>query len=232
MASTSFYPRWVAANGVAELFGLGGTLALGGALVRAAPSVDQSAALILVTALLAVIAGTLLEGVLLGACQTWALRAALPRLEAVAWIRATALGAGLAWTVGMVPSTVIGLLTLGTPAAPAAPPAEPSAGIEFLLAAGLGAILGPFLGMPQGSVLRRHGGQRGRWVVANVAAWAVGMPIVFATMSTLPPDPSAPRLIATIATGTLATGLVVGAIHGRVLQGMLARMSTQPAHAS
>jgi hypothetical protein len=166
-------------------------------------------------AVAAIVAGTLLEGVFLGVLQVRVLRQILPHLPERDWIVATAVGAGLAWTLGMVPSTVMGLLTSGAAASP--PAAEPSAALQVALAVALGACLGPFLGVPQGRVLRRHGGALGTWVWANVAAWAVGMPIIFAGMSTLPALPSVSRLLGTIAVACLGAGLVVGAIHGRVL---------------
>lgn len=102
------------------------------------------------------VAGGAAEGALLALAQYSAMRAHRP--PAGAWIAATAGAAALAWTLGMLPST-IGL--------------APSAWWQWALV-GLGAlVLLVSIPVAQALVLRRRGAVR--WALANAAAWAVGV---------------------------------------------------------
>lgn len=217
MTRRAFYRRWILANGCAELVGLGSTLGLGAAVATRMPGLDSSPSTILLAAFGAVLAGTLLEGVLLGASQAWALGTVLPSFSRRRWIGATALGAGIAWTAGMLPSTIMSLVS--APQAQGAAPEsfEPSLALTLLLAAALGVVLGPFLGLPQGRVLRAHGGTVARWVAANCAAWALGMPVVFLATAVIDESSTALQVALTLGAATLGAGLVVGAVHGRFL---------------
>ena len=104
----SFYRRWIVANGSSEALGLGTTFLIGRA---AAPWLaSRSPVDILLGAAAAVALGTLLEGVVVGLAQEQGLRDVLPGLHPRAWTTATALGAGMAWLIGMIPSTILGLM--------------------------------------------------------------------------------------------------------------------------
>ncbi|MEW6322905.1 MAG: hypothetical protein AB1635_17690 [Acidobacteriota bacterium] len=208
------YPRWILANGAAECLGLGATLALGAWAAQRWPGIDETAGGVIGAALAAIAAGTLLEGVLLGACQAWAIRSAYPAFPAGAWVRATAIGAALAWTAGMIPSTV---MNVAGDAARGAAGSEPPLAVTLALAAAMGLVLGPFLGVPQGRVLRRFGGTVRRWVSANSLAWAAGMPVVFIGTALVDEASGAARIAAVVIASTLGAGLVVGAVHGRFL---------------
>jgi hypothetical protein len=95
--------QWVAANAASETVGLGGTLLLGVLLLaKAEPVIGPVPA-----AALAVLAGTLLEGSLVGTAQWLVLHHPLRGLRWRAWAVATALGACVAWTLGMIPSTFL-----------------------------------------------------------------------------------------------------------------------------
>lgn len=213
-SGVELYRRWVQANAWAEGLGLGATLVLAGFLGQVGSSTP-----ILLEALGAILAGTALEGLLLGVLQSRVLRAALPGFSPVPWTAATAAGAAVAWTLGMVPST---LLSLAATEPGATPPTPPEGILSYLLAAGLGLLLGPFLGVPQALVLRRWVRRPWRWVAANMLAWALGMPLVFLGMGTLPEHPTLLRGLLTAFAATFATGLVVGLVHGRVLLSLLA----------
>jgi hypothetical protein len=211
------YGAWVAANGIGEALGLGTTFVLGRAIAPKL-SLDTGPYPALATAGAAIVLGTVLEGVVVGAAQAMALR----RFTAIrwrTWTTATACGAGLAWTLGMAPSTWMAL----SPPADAGPVQEPSLAVTMLLAAGLGLVAGPILGAAQWAVLRRQVDGAGRWLWANALAWAVGMPLVFLGMDLVPwtGHPAA------VALGVYAVcglaGLAVGAIHGRVLLGLFDR---------
>jgi len=212
-ADPVFYRRWIVANGWSEAAGLGTTFVLGRAL---APWLEHAtgAVVVLLGALAAVLLGTLLEGVLVGVAQEAVLRDRLASLRKRTWMLATAAGAAFAWLLGMIPNTV---LALRPQDAAASPLAEPSALIQYALAAALGLVAGPVLGFAQWTVLRRHVARAAWWLWANAAAWAVGMPLIFLGMEYVPwTGPSAATLLAIYGVCG-AVGLVVGAIHGRFL---------------
>jgi len=217
MSDGEFYRQWVIANGWAECAGLGTTFAVGSV---AAPFLQDATgvAIILGGALAAVVLGVLLEGVLVGFAQERVLRQRVIGLRPRTWVIATAIGAGLAWLVGMVPSTTIAL-TSGASSGPE--PTEPSAVVQYGLGLALGLVTGPILGVIQWTVLRGLVDHPGRWLWANALAWAVGMPIIFAGMDRVPWTAHPAVVILAIYAVCGVTGLVVGAIHGRVLVQLL-----------
>ena len=224
------YGQWILANGWAEAAGLGTTFVLGTAV---APSLAEASGVVEIVggAVVAVLLGIFLEGVVVGWAQGRVVAACLP-VSPAAWVRASAMGAGAAWLMGMVPSTVISLAMLGAPAAaPGASPAEPGPWLTLLLAAGLGLATGPILGAAQWRVLRHVAPRAGRWLWANALAWAVGMPIVFAGMDRVPWQGPAPARVAALYLVCLVAGLAVGAVHGRVLL-TLVREAARPTDAS
>ena len=226
--ATSFYPRWIAANGWAEAAGLGTALLLGRA---AAPLLEQEAAwqTVLLGAVAAVILGVLLEGLVVGGAQARVLRGCLPELSAVGWIKATMLGAGVAWLLGMVPSTVAALVT--DPSSAIASTPEPSAPVRYGLALLLGMITGPLLGVGQWLVLRRHVAKAARWILVNAAAWALGMVVIFFGMDQVPWSRGGVRVVLGIYLVCGTAGLIVGAIHGWVLRALIRETASAPAAA-
>jgi hypothetical protein len=225
----TFYPKWIAANAWAEAAGLGTTLLLGRA---AAPVLEQDASLgtVLAGAAAAVILGILLEGVVVGSAQARVLRLALPGLSAADWIKATMLGAGVAWLLGMVPSTAAALLTTAPPSG-AAPTPEPSAMVQYGLALLLGAVTGPILGLGQWLVLRRHVVRAGRWILANALAWALGMVMIFLGMDQVPWGRGGFAVALGVYLVCGAAGVLVGAVHGLVLRVLLREARPAPAAA-
>jgi hypothetical protein len=211
-----FYRHWIIANGWAEAAGLGTTFVLGRALVPWLEHATGTVA-VLLGALAAVLLGTLLEGVLVGVAQEAVLRERIASLRKRAWMLATAAGAALAWTLGIIPSTVIAFRPEATFQSPVT---EPGALAQFALAVALGLVAGPVLGFAQWTVLRHHVAHAARWLWANAAAWAVGMPLVFLGMEFVPwHGPSAVAFLAIYGVCGVV-GLVVGAIHGRFLLGL------------
>jgi hypothetical protein len=212
-----FYRRWIIANGWAEAAGLGTTFVLGRALVPWLEHVTGTVA-VLLGALAAVLLGTLLEGVLIGVAQEAVLRDRLATLRKGTWVLATATGAACAWILGMIPSTVLALRPHDSAASQVA---EPGALVQYALAGALGLIAGPVLGFAQWTVLRRHVTRAARWLWASAAAWAIGMPLIFLGMEYVPwGGPPAATLLAIYGVCG-AVGLVVGAIHGRILLELL-----------
>lgn len=215
------YARWIVANGIAEMLGLGTTFVLGGAL---APRLALVSGLVetLGTAVAAVVLGIVLEGVVVGWLQGRVLHDWIG-VSTAAWTRATAAGAGLAWTLGMLPSTVLSLTAASSSPGDAAPPFEPGPGLTLLLASALGLVTGPILGALQGRVLRQARPDVRGWPWANALAWAFGMPVIFAGMDRVPWNGPASARVAALYLVCLAAGLVVGAVHGAVLRRLLTR---------
>jgi len=210
-----FWLRWVLANAAGELAGLG-VAALAGYGLVAALGEPASVVAVAAFALAMLVLGTF-EGVVVGWAQWLVLRTELPALAARAWIGFTALGAFTAWLLGMIPSTVIQLVGMEEGGAPP----DLGAGERLAAAAVLGALLGLVLAVPQWWVLKRLLARAHWWVPANAAAWALGMPLVFAAAGSMPE--SAPVLvIAMTALAAIAlAGAVVGAVHGAVLVWLL-----------
>jgi len=207
--------RWVLANAIGEVVGLGASAVVG---VGLAWTIEKTMGAFgsLAMAGVMILVGTL-EGIVVGIAQWLVLRRPIQNMSWRAWVLATAIGAFVAWTLGMIPST---LMATNADAA-AAPPPEMSNVVMHGLAALMGAVLGPILGLPQWLVLRRHVQKAGWWVLANAAAWALGMPVVFVGASSVPPGGFGLGVVVVgIVTGASA-GAVVGAVHGLALVWLL-----------
>jgi hypothetical protein len=213
---SKFWWRWVAANAVAELVGLG-TVAVVGFLMfrRTGDSGNIGQALIFAGGFILLGA---FEGAVVGVAQRAVLLTRLPTLRG--WVRATVVGAVLAWAVGMVPSTLMSVIQ--SPGA--TPPEEPTLATVLLLAAALGVVAGPLLAAFQWRSLRKAlPGKAAYWLPANAAAWAVGMPIIFLGAQANEFTSNVVLIVAVVAFALLLAGGAVGAIHGRVLLWLLSR---------
>jgi hypothetical protein len=137
----------------------------------------------------------------------------VPAMTWRAWVMATAAGAFVAWTLGMLPST---LLSAGS-STPGSAPTGPSGAVVYGLAALMGLVAGTILGTPQWLVLRRHLPRAALWVPANALAWAPGMILAFyAADFAFSAGAGISTVVLAIAT-LAAIGAVVGAIHGLAL---------------
>ena len=143
------------------------------------------------------------------------------RLRRHRWIWATALGAGVAWVLGLLPAAVADLLDRGALAE------EPNSGSMWLGAALSGAVLGPVLALPQWQVLRHLVKGPWRWLPANAVAWSIGVTIVFAGMDRLAWIGG----IAGVADGVFfvcaMAGAAIGAVHGWVLLRLLSNPAAE-----
>ncbi len=222
------YRRWIWANAWSEFVGLGGTFVLGWLLFS-----QLSQASLLVTlggALFAVAAGAFLEGAVVGYAQGTVLLRQIPGFQRRRWIAATVVGAGVAWLLGMLPSTVMALSGAQEAAAPAAGPEGVTA---LALAAGLGLVLGPVLSTPQFIVLRTHVTKAWIWIPANAVAWAGGMVVVFAGAGSLSTTSTPLQIALTVGIACLAAGITVGIVHGWWLVRLLGHPSgSDPANIS
>jgi hypothetical protein len=220
-----FYSLWILANAIAEGIGLGGTLLLAHFVLGNLEAARPGIASMLLSALLAVALGTVLEGALVGWAQGQVLAARLPGVTLGAWTLATSIGACIAWTLGMLPSTLAGLMepaAATTPAVPSGPPTW----VMTLVAAGMGLVLGPILALPQWRVLRPFAPRAWRWIAANAAAWGIGMVVIFSGMPHVPWHEDAASIAAAIVITCTLAGAAVGAVHGAVLQRMLVETET------
>lgn len=161
--------RWIWVFICAEAIGFGLAYPLGQGLYGWLGTGDPGADAQLV-APLAIITGVV-EGLALGTGQWLVLRRAFPKLSARWWIGATAVGAALAWTVGML---------AGTSATDAAPEVDAAA----VMVLGISLEVALLFALPQTLVLRRAVPARLRrpawiWVPANVVGWMIGLTAVF-----------------------------------------------------
>lgn len=110
------------------------------------------------------------EGALLGLGQSLALRGTRAEVPVGRWVSATAVAASVAWSIGMLPTT---LADLGAPLDFAAP------GTWIAVAVG-GLVLLATIPLAQWPVLRAAGLPRAwRWIPLNMAAWLAGLVFTF-----------------------------------------------------
>jgi hypothetical protein len=208
--------RWVMANAVSEAIGLTVTAVVAIAATSAFEKPEKGRYGIFAVTVLVILAGAF-EGLVVGIAQWFVLRQLIENLSAPLWVKATVLSALIAWTLGMMPSTIISLTETATTEAPT----PPSDLIIYGLSALMGLVFGLILGAAQFWVLRRHLQRAGWWAVANSVAWAVGMPIIFVGAGSMPESQfSWVSVLIGVITCTVA-GAVVGAIHGLFLTWLL-----------
>ncbi len=202
--------EWICANAAGEVIGLSIAAAVAVGVVRAIETTVGAATMAAV-----IIAAGTLEGIIVGIAQWAVLRRYLRNMKWQVWTAVTAIGAFVSWTLGMLPSTLM------NDEADTTPMAEISDVVKYGLAAIMGLVLGLVLGTPQWLALRRHVQRAGWWVLANAAAWAVAMPVVFVGASSSPSG-VAGLIVTGILTGASA-GAVAGAIHGAILTRIVRR---------
>jgi hypothetical protein len=205
--------RWVGANALGEMFGLGLTFAVGAVILSNLGS-QQSVFVILISFLVAVASGTI-EATLVGLIQWWAMHPWFPMINRGRWWLATLIGALVAYVMGYLPPT---LMSLGEQTSQAqAPIAEPEQWLVLPLAAGLGVVGGAVLSFAQWLTMRHKVRGASIWIPANMLAWMVGMPLIFWGIDIAQKLGGMFWLILFMVGVLLLTGLVVGAIHGAFL---------------
>ena len=214
-AGAGLWLRWILANAVGEALGLGGT-ALIWALSVLNTGEGTGLYAVLLLAAFSVLAGTLIEGTVVGTAQWLVLRRPLPRMRWRTWVLATGAGAFLAWTLGMIPSTLLSLGS-GGEASPAEPGEATVLGYAFLM----GLALGPVLGVVQWLALRRLVRRAALWVPANALAWACGMVVIFAGIDLALGGGFSPGIVPILALTLACAGALVGAVHGLALVWLL-----------
>jgi magnesium-transporting ATPase (P-type) len=204
--------RWVSANALGELFGLGLTFLITGFAFSKLEN-QQTMMAILLSFVFAVTSGAV-EATLVGLAQWWAMRPWFPAIRRFAWWRGTLIGALTAYVLGYLPST---LMSMGQAASQSAPAAEPPQWIILLLASGMGAVGGAVLSFAQWLALRSKVKRAGLWIPANMLAWFFGMPIIFWGIDLAFKMPALWQSVLLMAGILFLAGAVVGAIHGLFL---------------
>ena len=204
--------RWVGANALGEMFGLGLTFLAAAIGFTKLESLGGLAGILL--AFVFAVASGIFEATLVGWAQWWAMRPWFPGIQRWAWWRATVIGALIAYVLGYLPSTLMNLQAETTQSAVAA---EPAQGIVLLLAAGMGLVGGAVLSFAQWLVLRKHIRGAGLWVPANMLAWMIGMPAIFWAIDQAQKLNSNYQIAPFMAVTLLVVGAVVGAVHGLAL---------------
>lgn len=205
--------RWVVANAIGEMFGLGLTFGLIGLVSMRLDGLPGAGAVLLSFAV--AVASGAIEATLVGLSQWWAMHPWFPAVQRFDWWRATLIGALVAYVLGYLPSTLMGLSA--STSTGEAPVAEPPQAVVLLLAAGLGLVGGAVLSFAQWLVLRRSVARAWRWLPANMLAWAAGMPLIFWGIDAAFQGESRLRSGVILSGALLAAGAVVGAIHGAML---------------
>lgn len=185
-----FWRRWMFSVTAGEAAGFAIPAATGGLLALAgAPASVVYPSMILAGAC---------EGALLGVGQSIGFgRSVVPR---PVWVLATAIGAAIAWSIGMLPSALGGVDFSNPSAVP--------------LAVGFGSIL--LLSIPtlQWVVLRRAGYRAASWIPVNAGAWAVGILWTLAPSPFIDEATPAPVLIGVYLLAGLLMAATVAALTG------------------
>jgi hypothetical protein len=217
MKTFRLWLRWVFANSMGEMVGLGITFGIGYLIVFYLGEMESVGGIFLTFGLM--VATSIIEGTAVGIAQYWGMHPLVHRpddhrlgIKQGVWLRATILGALVAWFFGALPFMAINLfMNVDTPGASSA---EPPAWIIYLLAAGVGVVAGAVLAFFQWRALRRHFFGAGWWIPANSLAWAVGMPVIFIAMDYVFSGLSPVVMVLAFLAALALTGAVVGAIHG------------------
>ena len=207
----NLWGKWILANSLGELIGLGATFAIGIGLFSGLAGTSGPAAAMVTVGLMT--ATGVLEGALVGLFQWLVLRIAIPGITRGAWVWATILGALVAWFLA---SLSMSFADFSQPVDPSAV-SEPPQSLVLLVAAGMGLGAGLVLSLLQWRVLRKHVDRAWLWLPANALAWAAGMPLIFAAVDLAQKATSTLGSIAVMAAGIALAGAIVGALHGLAL---------------
>lgn len=222
MRSWNLWSKWILANSVGELLGLGATFLIGAGLfagLSEAPGIGPA----LLTAALMTATGAL-EGVIVGLAQWTVLSRAIACISRRSWVVATIVGGVAAWFFG---SIVMTLASLSADAGASAAQ-EPPQALVLMMASAMGVVAGVVLSSAQWIVIRRHVQRAWRWLPANAIAWAAGMPLIFAGID-LAQKVASPLMASVVMGMTIAlAGSVVGAIHGVALVILAAEIEARP----
>lgn len=203
--SPRFAGRWIrnVALGEALGFAVATAVAIAVILSRLPP----------LAGLAATVGGGVLEGTALAIAQYSAMRANRPR--PAPWIAATAVGAGAAWTLGMLPST------LGF---------DLAAPLAWVAVGAGGVVLLASIPVAQALVLRRRGSVR--WALHNMGAWAVAVLWTAAPSPFIDEHSAVPVVAALYVVAGLLMALTIAALTAPVAARLFGPGSAVPVGAS
>jgi len=196
-AERRFAARWFWRVGVGETVGF--AVATGVAIAVILASLPP------VPSLLLTVGGGVVEGTILGLAQYAAMTANRP--PRMPWLAATAGGAAVAWTLGMLPSTLG--LDFGAP-------------LTWVLVGVGGILLLGSIPVAQALVLRRRGSVR--WAAGNAGAWAVAIGWTFAPSPFI--DESSP--VGLVAALYVAAGLLMAGTIALLTAPLAVRLFAEP----
>jgi len=202
--------RWTLATAVGEFVGFAVPAAVGPIAVRALVGLAPVPRALATLTLLALAGAT--EGAALGYGQWLILRRTLPAIAARAWVLSTAVAAGIAYVLGLLPSA---LSDLGASFAAILPASVLAA---FLLLVSIG--------FAQWLTLRHHVPRAAWWILANATAWVAGLTVPIAAVAFVPDgSPTFAYIAAGVVSGWIM-GLVVAAITGVALVRLVRTVNT------
>jgi hypothetical protein len=160
------------------------------------------------------------EGALLGLGQALGTRGSRAEVPPGRWVAATAVAASVAWSIGMLPSTLADLgvdIDWGSPA-------------TWAVAAPAGLVLLATIPLAQRPVLARSGVPRSWWwVPINMGAWLVGVVFTFLPSPLVDASTPAALTFGLFAVGGLLMATTVALLTGLGLGWMLRNDRTRPA---
>lgn len=178
--------RWVAVVGLGELLGFL-VPATAGALWSERP-----------WGVVAIIAAGAVEGSVLGLAQWSVMREAVHPLRVRPWVAATAIGAAVAYALGMLPSATASRWTTWPVA------------VQIIVAIPLFAGLLFSIGVAQWLVLRQFVAHAWWWIVGTTLGWMAGLVVFFAVAPPLWQEGQSPMTALLI--GVLAGALMAAAM--------------------
>ncbi|MHC6592547.1 hypothetical protein [Arthrobacter sp. C152] len=162
------------------------------------------------------IAAGLAEGAVLGWFQVRLLQTRLPAVAPGRWVLLTAVAAGFAWSVGLLPSAFPAWQEWPAPAVGAAG----SVGAVLLLGS---------IGSGQWIELRHHVPRAWRWIAGTAAAWAAGLAAFMAVATPLWEPGQAAWLTAIIGVGAaVLMAVAMATVSGLVLVRLLRELPPEP----
>ncbi|MCM4084661.1 hypothetical protein [Paractinoplanes hotanensis] len=192
--------RWFATVTAGEFAGFA-VPAVAGALTAQAP---------VAAAFVAILAAGAVEGTMLGLAQATVLRYVLPRIAMRRWVAATAVGAVLAYAIGMLPSALAGHW------------ADLPAAVVIIAGLILGSALLASIGTAQWLVLRTVLPRSASWIATTAGAWLAGLGVFLGFATPLwQPGQSITSVVVIGAAGGLLMAAVTSAITGASLGRLL-----------
>ncbi|MFF5289483.1 hypothetical protein [Paractinoplanes globisporus] len=202
LSGRRLWRRWFFTVTLGEFLGFSAPAVVGAATAPAPAALAATAV---------VLAGAV-EGAVLGWAQASVLRHALQGLHVAHWVAATAGGAVIAYAIGMLPSTAVGM-GIDVP---------PSLLIALGPVLGLGLLLS--IGTAQWCVLRLYVHHPARWIAVTASAWTAGLGVFLAfSMPLWHPGQGLVAIAAIGVAGGLLMAATTSAITGFGLCRLLAR---------